>query len=115
MTAALGHLAERAAGRRRVAVLGDMAELGADAPAYHREVGAVAAREGVAVLVAVGELARDYLEGATGVGIRRWAPDADGGLAALREILEPGDCVLVKGSRSMGLEAVADALAVIAA
>ena len=46
MTAALEHLAERAGGRRKVAVLGDMAELGPGAPAYHREVGAAASRAG---------------------------------------------------------------------
>jgi UDP-N-acetylmuramoyl-tripeptide--D-alanyl-D-alanine ligase len=115
MAAALEHLAERAAGRRKVAVLGDMAELGPDAPAYHREVGAAAARVGVEALVAVGPLARGYLEGARGIPEKRWAPTVDGALAALRGVLRPGDCVLVKASRSMGLEAVADALAVVPA
>jgi UDP-N-acetylmuramoyl-tripeptide--D-alanyl-D-alanine ligase len=115
MAAALEYLADRAEGRRRVAVLGEMAELGPDAPAYHREVGAAAARAGVGALLAVGPLARGYLDGARGVPVTRWASDADAGLVALREILEPGDCVLVKGSRSVGLEAVADALAVVAA
>jgi UDP-N-acetylmuramoyl-tripeptide--D-alanyl-D-alanine ligase len=115
MVAALGHLAERAGERRRVAVLGDMAELGAGAAGYHREVGAAAARAGVQALVAVGPLARNYLAGARGVEVTRWAPTLEDGLAALRELLRPGDCVLVKGSRAMGLEAVADALAAVAA
>jgi UDP-N-acetylmuramoyl-tripeptide--D-alanyl-D-alanine ligase len=115
MAAALEHLAERAAGRRKVAVLGDMAELGPGAPAYHREVGAAAARAGVQALVAVGPLARGYLEGASGIPETRWAPTVDDALAALRGVLRPGDCVLVKASRSMGLEAVADALAVVPA
>ena len=63
----------------------------------------------------MGDLARGYVEGARGVRITRWAPDAEAGLAALREILEPGDCVLVKGSRSVGLEAVAEALVAVPA
>jgi UDP-N-acetylmuramoyl-tripeptide--D-alanyl-D-alanine ligase len=115
MTAALEHLAERAGARRKVAVLGDMAELGPGAPAYHRQIGAVAARTGVDVLVAVGPLARDYLQGARGVSEQRWAPSVEAGLAALRQLLRPGDCVLVKGSRAMGLEAIAEAVAVVPA
>ena len=115
MAAALEHLAERAGSRRRVAVLGDMAELGPSAVAYHREVGALAARAGVAALVAIGPLARGYLHGARGIAETRWAPDLEGGLAALRAVLRPGDCVLVKASRAMGLEAVAEALAGVAA
>jgi UDP-N-acetylmuramoyl-tripeptide--D-alanyl-D-alanine ligase len=115
MVAALEHLAERAGDRRKVAVLGDMAELGPGAPAYHREVGATASRAGVEVLVAIGPLARGYLEGARGVPETRWAPSVEQGLPTLRRLLRPGDCVLVKGSRAMGLEAIAEALAVVAA
>ncbi len=115
MAAALEHLAERAGEHRKVAVLGDMAELGAGAAAYHREVGAAASRAGVEVLLAVGPLARSYLDGARGVPATRWAPTVDQGLAALRQILRPGDFVLVKGSRSMGLEAIGEAVAVVPA
>ena len=115
MRAALSLLAERALDRRRVAILGDMAELGPDAPRYHREAGAAAAELGVQALVAVGPLARGYVEGAEGIEIVRWAPTLDEGLEAMRKIVEPGDCVLVKGSRAMGLEAVADALVGVAA
>ena len=115
MASALDHLAERAGDRRKVAVLGDMAELGAGAAAYHREVGAAASRAGVDVLLAVGPLARSYLEGARGVPSTRWAPTVEQGLAALRQILQPGDFVLVKGSRSMGLEAICEAVAVVPA
>ncbi len=111
MGAALDHLGERARGRRRVAVLGDMAELGKDAAAYHGEVGAAAGRAGVDLLVAFGPHARGYLEGAEGVDERFWAPSLDLGLPVLRALLRPGDCVLVKASRSMGLEVVADVLA----
>jgi UDP-N-acetylmuramoyl-tripeptide--D-alanyl-D-alanine ligase len=115
MVAALEHLAERAGGHRKVAVLGDMAELGAGAASYHREVGAAASRAGVDVLLAVGPLARSYLDGARGVPSTRWAPSVEQGLAALRQILQPGDFVLVKGSRSMGLEAIGEAVAVVPA
>jgi UDP-N-acetylmuramoyl-tripeptide--D-alanyl-D-alanine ligase len=106
MRAALAHLAERGNGHRRIAVLGDMAELGAGGPGYHREVGEAVKEIGVDELVAIGELARGYVEGAEGVSAR-WAPTVDGGIEALREVLQPGDIVLVKGSRAMGLEAVA--------
>jgi UDP-N-acetylmuramoyl-tripeptide--D-alanyl-D-alanine ligase len=115
MTAALEHLAERAGERRTVAVLGDMAELGPGASAFHREVGAAASRAGVDVLVAVGPLARSYLDGARGVPVTRWAPTVEQGLGVLRQILQPGDCVLVKGSRAMGLEAIGEAVAVVPA
>jgi UDP-N-acetylmuramoyl-tripeptide--D-alanyl-D-alanine ligase len=110
MRAALELLADRAGGRRRVAILGDMAELGPDGPRYHHEVGAAAAELGVDVLVAIGPLAHGYLEGA-GATQARWAPSLEEGLAAVRETVGPGDCVLVKASRAMGLEAVVDMLA----
>jgi UDP-N-acetylmuramoyl-tripeptide--D-alanyl-D-alanine ligase len=115
MSAALAHLRERCGSARRVAVLGDMAELGPGAPAYHREVGAAAARAGVEVLVAVGPLARNYVQGARGVPLTRWAPTVEQGLAALRSVLRPGDCVLVKGSRAMGLELIGEAVTVVPA
>jgi UDP-N-acetylmuramoyl-tripeptide--D-alanyl-D-alanine ligase len=108
MHAALRHLAARAGSRRRVAVLGEMAELGAGAPGYHREVGVAAAAAGVEELVAVGPLARGYeVDGVS----TRWVATADEAADALRAILRPGDVVLVKGSRAVGLEAVAAKLA----
>jgi UDP-N-acetylmuramoyl-tripeptide--D-alanyl-D-alanine ligase len=105
MRAALQHLASRAGERRRVAVLGDMAELGPDGPSYHEEIGRLAAELGVAVL-AVGPLARAYRG-------RMWAPSAEEALPLLDELVRPGDCVLVKGSRAVGLELVAEALALV--
>lgn len=115
MEAALEHLRDRGGDARKVAVLGDMAELGPGAPAFHRDVGGAAARAGVEVLVAVGPLARGYVEGARGVPVTRWAPTVEQGLAALRTVLRPGDFVLVKGSRSMGLEVIGEAVAVVPA
>ena len=111
MRAALTLLGTRAESRRRVAILGDMAELGPDAPSYHHQIGAAAAELGVQALVAIGPLARAYVDGATGIDPAVWAATLEEGLEAAARIVEPGDCVLVKGSRAMGLEAVAEALA----
>jgi UDP-N-acetylmuramoyl-tripeptide--D-alanyl-D-alanine ligase len=110
--AALEHLVERAAGRRSVAVLGGMAELGPDSPRYHREVGEAAARLGIDVVVAVGALARAYLGGAPAATWVETIPEA---VETLRPLLKPGDVVLVKGSRAVGLETVAESLAPVAA
>jgi len=103
MRAALDHLASLE-GSRRIAVLGEMAELGPGAPAYHREIGGHARAEGIDMLVGVGEPAREY------------DPDelvGDPAEAAelLAAQLAPGDTILVKGSRSAGLETVAETLA----
>ena len=107
MRAALAYLTERAGDRRRIAILGDMAELGRTAPAYHREVGEAAAELGVDELLAVGELARGYLDG----GVPgRWVPNVHEAVRELEDIVRPGDAVLVKASRAVGLEAVAAAL-----
>jgi UDP-N-acetylmuramoyl-tripeptide--D-alanyl-D-alanine ligase len=104
MRAALEHLIERAEGRRTVAVLGEMAELGADSPRYHDEVGRAARELGVDVVVAVGgALARGYRAHVD-------ASDVGDAVERLRALLAPGDAVLVKASRAAGLEAVADAL-----
>jgi UDP-N-acetylmuramoyl-tripeptide--D-alanyl-D-alanine ligase len=107
MRAALAYLDERAGERRRVAILGDMAELGRTAPEYHHEVGEAAAALGIDELLAVGELARGYLDG----GVPgRWVPNVHEAVRELPEFVRPGDAVLVKASRAVGLEAVATAL-----
>ena len=115
MRAALRQLAVTAGGRRRVAVLGEMAELGPGALAFHAEIGREVARHGVEALVAVGELARGYLDGAAGVPVTRWAPDAAAAAVEAGGVVRPGDCVLVKASRVVGLEQVAEALAAVSA
>ena len=102
--AALEHLVERAEGRRTVAVLGEMAELGPGAPGFHAAAGAAARELGVDVVVGVGELARSYEPDV-------WSPDASDAAALVRTLVEPGDAVLVKASRAAGLEIVAEALA----
>jgi UDP-N-acetylmuramoyl-tripeptide--D-alanyl-D-alanine ligase len=115
MRAALVHLVERADGRRTVAVLGEMAELGAESPRFHREVGDVLVELGVDVLFAVGPLARNYEAG--GLSATAWEEELDApALArAVGAELRPGDCVLVKASRAVGLEAVAEELAAVSA
>jgi UDP-N-acetylmuramoyl-tripeptide--D-alanyl-D-alanine ligase len=106
MRAAIEHLVVRSGNRRTVAVLGNMAELGDEAPLYHEEVGRLLAANRVDVVIAVGELARAYVQG--DVGVAHWVPDADAAIELLDDVLQPGDCVLVKGSRSVGLERVAE-------
>ena len=101
MRAALAHLLERADGRRTVAVLGDMAELGPEGPRYHEEVGREA--EKVDIVLGVGELSRHYAPD-------EWAPTAAEAVPLALALVRPGDVILVKGSRAVGLEVVAEAL-----
>lgn len=106
MEAGLRLLAEAPTDGRRIAVLGLMAELGDDGPAFHRDIGALVARVRVDMVIAVGELARGYLEGA-GSGVDGyWVADVDEAVDRLADLVRPGDRVLVKGSRSAGLEVV---------
>jgi UDP-N-acetylmuramoyl-tripeptide--D-alanyl-D-alanine ligase len=98
MRAALAHLAERAGTRRRVAILGEMAELGEASHRYHRELGALAAELGIEV-IGVGEAARGYEPAA-------WATDGGAAVEEARTFLRPGDAVLVKASRAVGLEGI---------
>jgi UDP-N-acetylmuramoyl-tripeptide--D-alanyl-D-alanine ligase len=103
MRAALEHLAETPS-QRRIAVLGTMAELGDGATRFHREVGEIAARRGIDVLITVGDEALGYAEGFDGEAHSVATPEEAGAL--LEELAQPGDRVLVKGSRSVGLERV---------
>jgi len=102
MRAAIEQLVARAAGRRRVAVLGDMRELGPDGPAYHDEIGELVRRLGIEVVISVGELARSYGG--------EWVATAAEAAERLRAVVRPGDVVLVKGSLAVGLAAVAENL-----
>ncbi len=132
MRSALDDLAQSASGRR-VAVLGDMLELGPDEQRFHREIGAHAAARGVNVLVTVGPLAaemapafasadapadadapaRTKMPAGAGDPARADAhsvADAPAAAELLARLLSPGDTVLVKGSRGVGLERVGQAL-----
>ncbi|MFJ7072654.1 UDP-N-acetylmuramoyl-tripeptide--D-alanyl-D-alanine ligase [Streptomyces sp. NPDC098781] len=115
MRAALRALAAMGNGRRTWAVLGKMAELGDEALAEHDAVGRLAVRLNVSKLVAVGGREASWLQlGAYNEG--SWGEesvhvsDAQAAVDLLRSELRPGDVVLVKASRSVGLESVAEAL-----
>ena len=103
MRAAIADLAGRSG--RRVAVLGDMKELGADEAAYHREVGEALAAAGIDRLIAVGHLAAWYRAGAAGVDVHHFET-VEQALEEVAALVDPGDTVLVKGSRGMRLERV---------
>jgi UDP-N-acetylmuramoyl-tripeptide--D-alanyl-D-alanine ligase len=109
MRAALDDLSLQEPARRRVAVLGDMLELGADEREHHRQIGAYAASSRVDVLVTVGPLAAEM--GARFEGEVHAVADARAAARLARDLVQPGDVVLVKGSRGVGLEVVAEALA----
>ncbi len=95
---------------RKLAVLGDMRELGERAASYHRELGALAARA-ADLLIAVGDHAADYASGSRAQGLETLeCVDVTEATTALFERLEPGDTVLVKGSKSVGLGALAEAI-----
>ena len=100
-------------GKRKIAILGDMLELGSESRSGHLEVGAFAAQNGVDLLVAIGKDAAYYAEGAAGhldTAKIRYFPEKKDFLQALPELLQPGDVVLVKASRSMELEEIADCI-----
>ena len=114
MAAALRTLASlRRPDGRLLAVLGDMLELGVEAPAAHREIGELAATLGVERLIAVGSHAADLVTGA-GPGVAATvAPDRDAASAAAAIWLRPADVVLVKASRGLALESVAEELSMV--
>ena len=103
MHAALESLAEMPGSGRKVAVLGGMAELGPDAATYHREIGSLARGLGIGPVIGVGEMARDYAPD-------EWTEDPEAAVEVVDALLADGDVVLVKGSRSVGLEHFSDAL-----
>ena len=105
---AAGTLSNFAGARRRVAVLGEMLELGPDAPALHREVGAsLAEAELVDLVVAVGPGAVPIADGARELGLESVRfHDHDEAARWLVDHLEPGDAILFKASRGAALETV---------
>jgi UDP-N-acetylmuramoyl-tripeptide--D-alanyl-D-alanine ligase len=107
MRAAIDELAQTAPGRR-VAVFGDMLELGPGSQGFHHEVGEHATARGVELLVTVGPLAAEMR--VRFAGEAHSVPDAPAAVELLGRLLRQGDTVLVKGSRGVGLERVAEAL-----
>ena len=120
MKAALSALALTAASvpnARRVAILGDMKELGTDTVALHRSVGRASYEKGVDLLVTVGELGAEIAQGALEAGMDPAAVTVTGGSDTyadtadyLKVILREGDHVLFKASRSMKLETMVEAV-----
>ena len=110
--AALQVLQELPCKGRRVAVLGDMAELGAHSASAHAEVGRRAAELGVGQLFAVGKMAGVIGQAARDAGLNRVIElaDAESAAAALKTFLKPGDTVLLKASRASRLERIATVL-----
>jgi UDP-N-acetylmuramoyl-tripeptide--D-alanyl-D-alanine ligase len=115
MSAALRTLASVSAEGRRMAVLGDMLELGDATEGAHRDAGRDAAAAGVDRLVAVGRQAGQVRDGALAAGMASSgifvAPDNVAAAAVALAVVRPRDTVLVKGSRGVGLEHVVEALA----
>jgi UDP-N-acetylmuramoyl-tripeptide--D-alanyl-D-alanine ligase len=101
MRAALDHLASLEVPGRRIAVLGGMAELGPGGPGYHREAAAHARDREIDAIIGVGDLARDYAPD-------EWAADPEAAVVLAEDLVGEGDAILVKGSRSVGLEAFTD-------
>ncbi|MEC4891330.1 MAG: UDP-N-acetylmuramoyl-tripeptide--D-alanyl-D-alanine ligase [Nitrospira sp.] len=114
MKAAVQLLAQSGAGRKTIAVLGDMLELGPNAGRMHQEVGAFIAQQGITQLVACGALGRGLAEGARRAGMSADAvlemPDAAAAAAAVTAMVAQGNVVLVKASRGMKMEQVVSAL-----
>ncbi|HEY6004097.1 MAG TPA: UDP-N-acetylmuramoyl-tripeptide--D-alanyl-D-alanine ligase [Anaeromyxobacter sp.] len=111
MSAALRTLADLAKGRRALAVLGDMLELGAFEAEAHRSLGAEAARSGLAALAAFGPRSRATAEAARAAGLEAFHTEDMAALVAwAKATLRPGDVLLVKGSRGMKLERLVEAM-----
>jgi UDP-N-acetylmuramoyl-tripeptide--D-alanyl-D-alanine ligase len=110
MDAAIRTLVSLSAGRKTIAVLGDMLELGTASVEAHRQVGRTAAQCGVHVVITIGTLARYIAEGAIEAGVtkdRVFEAQAHAEAAQqLRDLSRPGDVVLIKGSRGMKMEKI---------
>ncbi len=114
MKAAVQLLAQTEAKRKKIAVLGDMLELGPHAAQMHEEVGEFLARQGIDQLVVCGLLGHSLAKGAKRAGLDQShileVSDARAAAIAVKRVVQPGDVVLIKASRGMKLELVADAL-----
>ena len=115
MKAAVTLLREVGAGKRTIAVLGDMLELGAEARTFHAEVGAFLADSQIACLIACGKFGKALARGAAARGMPPSqifdAPHIRDAQRVLNRLAQPGDVVLLKASRGVGLERLLDGLA----
>ena len=112
MRAALQTLHDLPCKGRRIAVLGDMAELGAHTEAAHEEIGRCAAELGAGQLFAVGQMASLTARGARSAGLNRVLEfsDVESAAAAVKRFVKTGDVLLLKASRAARLERIAEAL-----
>jgi UDP-N-acetylmuramoyl-tripeptide--D-alanyl-D-alanine ligase len=110
MLAALQTLSDLPCAGRRVAILGDMAELGSHAEDAHREVGAAAAKLGLDIVVAIGRYAPLTAGAARGTRVSLAFDGVESALPVVRDLVHSGDTVLAKASRSSRLERVIDGL-----
>lgn len=114
VTAALSVLREVSGSKRSIAVLGDMMELGDYAEDAHKQVGASVVQNRISYLIAIGDLARYYVNEAVNDGMiqenTRYFSSAETAIPFLKEFIKPDDVVLFKGSRSMHLDKVIDAV-----
>ena len=112
--AALSALAGCSAGRRTIAALGDMLELGANSAAFHEEIGAAAAALPVGLLFVTGAFAGAVRDGALKAGMAPErllvCPGIESLAEKLREMMRPGDVILLKGSRGMKMERILELL-----
>jgi UDP-N-acetylmuramoyl-tripeptide--D-alanyl-D-alanine ligase len=107
-------LASTSGYRRRILAAGEMLELGADSPRLHHRAGQQAASAGVDWIFGVQGLAEEFVRGAQEAGQpparTKFFKDSQGAAAFLREFIEPGDIILVKGSRGVRMERIVEAL-----
>jgi UDP-N-acetylmuramoyl-tripeptide--D-alanyl-D-alanine ligase len=114
MKMSLQTLANMPCKSRRIAVLGDMKELGSQSAEYHREIGSMLPELSVDYLVAIGKDAMEYCKGAEKAGLKsskiKYFENKESAVGMLKSLLRENDTILVKASRSMKLEEIVDDL-----
>ena len=95
---------------RTVAVLGEMLELGADSAEHHRLVGEACLEAKIAVVITVGEQAKPIYAMVSDHAEAQHVENADKALRVVKQVISPGDTVLIKGSNGSGVWRIADAL-----
>ena len=98
---------------RKIAILGDMFELGADERKMHYEVGEYAAKKGIDCIVCAGELAKEYYDGAKAAGRKEnlyYFQSRDEAIENLKDIVKENDAILVKASHGMKFEKIVEVL-----
>jgi len=113
MEAAIKTLASLKSGKKAIAVIGDMLELGATSAEAHREIGRTAARFKIDLLITIGEMATYVEKGAMEAGLKKeqvlGAMSRENAGKLLKQLTHPGDVILIKGSRGMKMEKILEA------